>query len=222
MVWNNEKDELLCREVLLLEPYQFKVRSRERGNVWKNIADALNRISTENIYFRVDARAVRERCALLINRQIEKEKSEIKQSGISPEETPLDEAIKSIIDRMRECEEEQENQNKENSQKDQKEKKAAEDIRLKAMESLAETKARKRGSLSEDDESPKSSKKRRSSGSDTLQYLREKAESDKELRRQELELQREEVAMRYAQFQHAQQQSQQMMAIMLQLLQNKN
>ena len=72
-----------------------------------------------------------------------------------------------------------------------------------------------------DDESPKNAKKRRSSGSDTLQYLREKAENDRGLKRQELELQRQEMTMRHVQFQQTQQQSQRMMVIMLQLLQNK-
>ena len=51
-------------------------------------------------------------------------------------------------------------------------------MRLKAMESLANSKARKRASFSDDDEFPKNSKKRRSSGSDSLQYLREKAENE--------------------------------------------
>ena len=50
----------------------------------------------------------------------------------------------------------------------------------------------------DDDKSPKSSKKRRSSVSDTLQYLREKAENDSELNRQLLELQWQEMAMRHA------------------------
>ena len=47
-------------------------------------------------------------------------------------------------------------------------------MRLKAMESLAESKSNKQASLSDDDECPKNSKKRRISGSDTLQYLCEK------------------------------------------------
>ena len=182
MVWNNEKDELLCREVLLMEPYQYKARSWEQGNVWKQIADALNLISTENTFFRVDAHVVRERCSLLTNCQPEKGKSELKRSGISPEDTPLDNAIKNIINRMRECEEEQENQDNENIRKS-KERKAAEDMRLTAMENLAESKTRKRVSLIEYDESPKNSKKQRSSGSDTLQYLREKAENDRKLKK---------------------------------------
>ena len=80
---------------------------------------------------------------MLTNRQAEKEKNELKQSGISPEDTPLNNAIKNVIDRMPECEKEQENQDNENIQKNTKNRKAAEDLRLVAMESLAESKARK-------------------------------------------------------------------------------
>ena len=47
------------------------------------------------------------------------------------------------------------------------------------MESLAESKTRKQASLIDYDESLKNSKKQRSSGSYTLQYLREKAENDR-------------------------------------------
>ena len=122
---------------------------------------------------------------------------------------------------MIECEEEQENQDNENIQKNKKERKAAENLRLKAMESLADSKARKRASFGDVNESSKNSKKRRSSGTDVLQYLREKAENERELKRQELELQIQEMTMGHLRFQQTQQQSQQMMAIMLQLLKNK-
>ena len=56
----------------------------------KQKADALNFISTENTFFRVNTDAVRERCALLKNHQAGKEKSELKQSGITPQDTLLD------------------------------------------------------------------------------------------------------------------------------------
>ena len=56
MVWNDGKDELLCREVLFFEPYQFKERTKERGNAWKAISESLNSITTQK--FKVDARAV--------------------------------------------------------------------------------------------------------------------------------------------------------------------
>ena len=59
MVWNDNKDEMLCREVLLFEPYQFKPRSHERGNAWKAIAENLN--ASVTFSFKVDARSMRER-----------------------------------------------------------------------------------------------------------------------------------------------------------------
>ena len=81
---------------------------------------------------------------------------------------------------MRECEEEQENQDL--LFKRIKRTKAAGGMRLKAMESSAESKAWKWASLSDDDESLENSKKRQSSGSDTFQYLSKKAENDRELK----------------------------------------
>ena len=57
IVWNDQKDELLCREILVLEPYKFKARTREKGNMWKAIADNVIFLAG----FKVDARAVRER-----------------------------------------------------------------------------------------------------------------------------------------------------------------
>ena len=59
MVWTKEKDELLYREVTLLEPYKFKARSRDRGSAWKDISEALNSGSTDELYFKADALAVR-------------------------------------------------------------------------------------------------------------------------------------------------------------------
>ena len=41
MVWDNEKDEYLWREVLLIEPYLHKPRTVARGNAWKAIAAQL-------------------------------------------------------------------------------------------------------------------------------------------------------------------------------------
>ena len=59
MVWNDNKDEMLCREVLLFELYQFKLRLHERGNAWKAMAENLSTSVVCN--FKVDARSVRER-----------------------------------------------------------------------------------------------------------------------------------------------------------------
>ena len=57
-MWNDNKDEILCREVLLFESYQFKPHSHERGNAWKAIAENLN--ASVTCSFKVDARSVGE------------------------------------------------------------------------------------------------------------------------------------------------------------------
>ena len=59
MVWTETKDELPCREVLLFEPYQYKIRTKERGNAWTAIADSLNELRSHS--FQVDQRAVRDK-----------------------------------------------------------------------------------------------------------------------------------------------------------------
>ena len=59
MVWTDEKDELLCQKIFLCEPYKFKARTKERGNVWEIIANNINIMANKN--FAVDQRAVRER-----------------------------------------------------------------------------------------------------------------------------------------------------------------
>ena len=79
MVWNNEKDETLCQEVLLFEPFRFKVRTKERGNAWKSIAENLN--DTKSLHFKVDSRAVRERFGVIQAYYEVKKKKRRKQVG---------------------------------------------------------------------------------------------------------------------------------------------
>ena len=39
---SDDHDELLCREILLEEPFRFKAGTRERGQVWDKIAHNIN------------------------------------------------------------------------------------------------------------------------------------------------------------------------------------
>ena len=59
MEWTEIHDTLLCREVLLEEPYKYKKGSNERGKKWTEIAEALNK--SEEVKFKVTQRGVRER-----------------------------------------------------------------------------------------------------------------------------------------------------------------
>ena len=63
-------------------------------------------------------------------------------------------------------------------------------MRQKTLETFSET--RKRNAVI-DDESPKSAKKRRASGSETINFLKMKADTDSELRKEELKIRGEEL-----------------------------
>lgn len=205
MVWTNEKDEVLCREVLLYEPYQFKPRSRERGNAWKSIADTL---CSSELNFKVDARAVRERLSAIVAKHKQKMISEQSASGISPAHSPLDDALEEISNKIDEAEQNYDKLAQENNGKIQENARKAMDMRNRAIESLGETQAR-RNDENEPGASPNSTplnKRRRSSGTETIAYLRDKAEADQHLKQQELDLRKQEIELRK---QELQQQSQQ-------------
>ena len=74
MLWTDEHDELLCREVLLIEPYRKKASTRKRGQAWTTIAENLNSILKPK--FNVSQRSVRERFALLEKRYRKKNNDE--------------------------------------------------------------------------------------------------------------------------------------------------
>ena len=230
MVWTDVKDKLLCREILLCEPYKFKARTKERGNVWKIIANNLNIMADEN--FAVDQRAVRERFTLIAEKFEKKIKEQEKASGIAPPElSKLEQALEEIISRMKEAQ----HQVDANDSKIGDDKRKAEDVRQKALETFAQTKKRKSLGL-DDDETLTSSKRSRSAGTDTLIYLREKSENDQRLKEEELELKKRKQELLEAQqkaqidqqkdfmntvrdcMRQQQQQTQQMMVLMAQML----
>ena len=193
MVWTHVKDELLCREILLCEPYKFKARTKERGNVWKIIANNLIIMTNEN--FAVDQRAVRERFTLIAEKFEKKIKEQEKASGIAlPELSKLEQALEEIISRMKEAQHEVD-ANDSNIDHD---KCKAEDVQQKALETFAQTKKQESLGL-DDDETLTSSKRSRSAGTDTLIYLREKSENDQRLKEEELELKKRKQELLEAQ-----------------------
>ena len=79
MIWNAEKDEMLCREVILVEPYSKKPSTRERCQTWTVIAEVLNNV--EQPIFNVTQRGVRERFALLEKHCKDRTREEVLASG---------------------------------------------------------------------------------------------------------------------------------------------
>ena len=138
MVWTSEHDELLCREILVEEPYRFKLGTRERGQCWDKIASSLTRL--ESPRFWVDQRAVRDRFLKVEKAFKRKMAEEERASGISPPEpTDLDMAIRDISERGEEVQNEV--AKGEESAID-KERETAESVRKRSMERLAETRLR--------------------------------------------------------------------------------
>ena len=168
------------------------------GRAWQIIL-----ILSLNRSLKSQKRAVRERFTLLAEKFKKKMKAEEKASGIDTEMTELDVLLEEIVEKEEEFDKDQ----SENKAKEEQSKAEANDMRLKAMESLKESKKRR----SEEHEKQLPKKKR---GSEALDYLREKMDGDKYLRERELEI-KVEVWQRDAQRQKlAEDQHKDMMAIM--------
>ncbi|KAK3697219.1 hypothetical protein QZH41_001299 [Actinostola sp. cb2023] len=116
---------------------------------------------------------------------------EIKASGISPEMTDLDKMMAETLD-MEESSSSIETEVEE--RKKSNEKKKADDIRMKAMETLSETKKRKQAISVEDDDDEehepdvKPIKRVRRNGSDTITFLKEQNEQEMSLRKEDMAL----------------------------------
>lgn len=181
--WNGteeEHDVLLCREILVSQPFKFKERTVERGKIWDEIANRLNNYQT--LKFRVNKRSVRERFKLMKEKFKRKIQDEEKASGIDVEPaSELEQALEDICALEESLPEEVMDSKQAKAEAN---KLKAEEIRQKAMESFGQTEAR------EGQEKP--AKEKRRGGNDSIQLLREKSEKELEVRKQELKLKEKE------------------------------
>ena len=190
MIWTLEQDDALCKQILLIEPFRFRPRTNQSGSAWSKVSDELNKMAS--LQMKVDQRAVRERFKTIKKKFQDKMRAEENASGMAPPDlTPVEEALEDIVERELEMEIIQSQEDDEKGKKLEKDKKTAEEMRLQSLETFAETKKRKAENSEEDDESSKARKTRRS-GSDTLLYLKEKAEMDMEFKKEELQLKKKE------------------------------
>ena len=215
MEWSRQNDVLLCTEIRVRQSYKFKKCSNERGKIWTEIASTLN--SNEEVKFHVTQRGVRERYEGLKAKYLEKIKNEEKASGISPEVTELDSLLEEIIEKESLAESSRESDSA--IKKNEEERKIAEDLRKTAMESMGETKKRS----VESEEGDTSVKRKRRSGSDAVEYLREQAEKEIKIREEELVLKKQkqdQEASKQSQLFH--QQNEMLKAMKDQQIQMKN
>ncbi|XP_048577829.1 probable basic-leucine zipper transcription factor K [Nematostella vectensis] len=170
--------------------------------------------------FNVDSRAVRDHLGNLIKKYKKQMRAEERASGIAPDEpSELDQLIKQII----ELEETTVPEDSQRQAKEKANKAKAEDVRLTAMERLSQTKKRdfKEGDV---DVEPKRQKRK---GGDAIEFLKERADKNSELRekelnmkkemqQQQLQLQQKNTEMMQAMVQQQQQQQQQQQMLMMQ------
>ena len=86
MVWNTAHDEMLCREILVIDPFTGTRKSTvARGTKWEEVAENLKKKQLNIIYFKVDKRAVRDRYNLLskeLRKKLKREKKKKVESKL--------------------------------------------------------------------------------------------------------------------------------------------
>ncbi|CAH3165074.1 unnamed protein product [Porites lobata] len=207
MFWTEEHDVILVREMLANSPFAGTKRGTvQRGRKWNEISERL--LQAEAPKFKVDQRGVRERYGLLAKAYRRKIRGEERASGIStPELTEVEQALEDLIVREDEADRDQQ-ETAAQKRKVKEDKKDAEEVRKRAMERLGDRMKRS--------EIEGKGKKRRSSGNNTLEYLKERNEmldefkKELELKKQELqqEAKKNEAMMKLMSQQLAQQQKQ--------------
>ncbi|CAH3033993.1 unnamed protein product [Porites lobata] len=145
MFWTHDHEAILCREVVNVNPYTTKKGSTQR---------------------------IRDHVGILVYKHKKKLLAEEKATGITPDEpTELENLLDMIIALEKSGEAELQETQGTASKKRQYDRAKVEDVRLKAMEKLSETK--KRGSS--EDESDDKPKRQPRSGGDAIEQSTNKA-----------------------------------------------
>ena len=119
-------------------------------------------------------------------------KNEEKASGISPTRSEVEEALEYLIEK--EDASDEIHKNNMNRKDDVAEREKAEEVRKVAMESLGTTKRRKEDEK-ENSVDCKQAKRRHSAGSETVAYLREKSEKERQGKAEEIELRKAQLEL---------------------------
>ena len=222
LIWNDEREVHLLREVLVTQPHQFKEKTRERGEKWQQISNNLNK--SDLFQNKLSVRSVREKTNGLVSRFRSTQRAELAATGINPEQSETDVLLEEIWLQIDEFAHQIE-ENNTKAKDAERDKIQGEEIRKKAMETQCQTAKRKPSNQDddEDDDTITKKKKSRSSGSDTVSFLREKALVESKFKEQELELQRRRLELDAAKIQNDQNNFNNMLLLMSnQMEQNQN
>ena len=96
--WKRHHNILILKEVLSLEPHRFKKGSKERGQIWNQLASNLNGIPDPGL--NTTQRGVRTQYDKLIEDFVQKEREEKKATGIDADYDELDQPLKDSYERQ--------------------------------------------------------------------------------------------------------------------------
>ena len=127
--------------MLPFEPWNYEHGSKERGQCWDRISEALNQIGEPK--FKVMQRAEQDRYSVLEKTFKSKHNEEEKASCISPEEKEVGVPIGDILERFEENRKQQKEENEKKKEDQDNEIAKAEEMRKKSLETFSQTKKRK-------------------------------------------------------------------------------
>ena len=186
MGWTSDHDVMLLREMIARDLFSFKKGSVARGERWEAITAKLNQVKIPRFHLK-DKRAVRDRWVLLQKKYKTKMREEEAATEISvDEQSEIDVLLEELVEKEESLSKLEDAQ----SRKQKEDKSKAENIRQKALERYSETK--KRQSTQNGDEcEEKPKRQRRSARTEPLiEFMQEKAKTERDLRQQELDLRR--------------------------------
>ena len=99
MIWSEEHELMLCREIVLHEMCQHKDGSREREQSLDIIVVYLNSVTT--IWFKIDQRAFSDKTKKLLQLYSTKRKKKGCSFGVGPEDTELDYLLQEIYEQKK-------------------------------------------------------------------------------------------------------------------------
>ena len=174
MKWSVKHDTVFGRELHSWELWKYRAGTRERGNCLEEICKILNSIKGPQ-------KSLRDRLKILERDSKARKREAEKGSGISPEYREIDQIMEDFLERRDDEEAKQTKQSAEDRNKEDQGKATGEGMRERAIERLAQTKTR-----NGKDEPRK--KRQKSNAGDTLDYLRETADGESQLRKDEIEM----------------------------------
>ena len=94
MEWNKEKDIMMMREIAALGVLMQKPGSKERGHLWQQVSDSLNKNG-----FNVTSRGVRDRLSIIMKKHRVQANKDKKLSGECREEiTEYDSLVEELFE----------------------------------------------------------------------------------------------------------------------------